>query len=80
VNVYQRSSADGATNWSAEVNMVQATPHRNYQTIKPQRVLIILMAMTQRRLQMVQGTSSPSGPRASQGLEAGMFTSQCSEK
>jgi hypothetical protein len=54
----------------AEVNMVQATPHRNYQTIKPQRVLIILMAMTQRRLQMVQGTSSPSGPRASQGLEA----------
>ena len=31
-NVYERSSADGATNWSAEVSMIQATPNRNYQT------------------------------------------------
>ena len=31
-NVYERSSADGATNWSAEVSMIQATPYRNYQT------------------------------------------------
>jgi hypothetical protein len=32
VNVYERSSADGATNWSAEVSMIQATPNRNDQT------------------------------------------------
>ena len=31
-NVYVRSSADGATNWSAEQSMTQATPFRNYQT------------------------------------------------
>jgi hypothetical protein len=31
-NVYTRSSADGATNWSAEVRMSQATPYRDYQT------------------------------------------------
>lgn len=30
-NVYTRSSADGATNWSAENMMTQATPYRNYQ-------------------------------------------------
>ena len=29
-NVYTRSSADGATNWSAEVSMIQATPYRDY--------------------------------------------------
>ncbi len=31
-NVYERSSADGATNWSAESVMVQATPYRDYQS------------------------------------------------
>jgi hypothetical protein len=31
-NVYERSSADGATNWSAEQTMIQATPFRDYQT------------------------------------------------
>lgn len=31
-NVYERSSADGATNWSAESIMTQATPFRDYQT------------------------------------------------
>ena len=31
-NVYTRSSADGATNWSAETRMSQATPYRDYQT------------------------------------------------
>ena len=31
-NVYERSSADGATNWSAEQTMTQATPFRDYQT------------------------------------------------
>jgi len=31
-NVYSRSSADGATNWSAESVMTQATPYRDYQT------------------------------------------------
>ena len=31
-NVYQRTSADGATNWSAESTMIQATPYRDYQT------------------------------------------------
>ena len=31
-NVYTRSSADGATNWSAEISMVQATPYKDYQT------------------------------------------------
>jgi hypothetical protein len=31
-NVYERSSADGATNWSAEQTMTQAAPFRNYQT------------------------------------------------
>ena len=31
-NVYMRSSADGATNWSSEQVMTQASPHRNYQT------------------------------------------------
>jgi hypothetical protein len=64
------AAAPTALPTGAEVNLVQATPHRKYQTIKPQLVLIILMAMAQRRLQMAQGTSSPSGPRASQGLEA----------
>ena len=31
-NVYVRSSADGATNWSSEEVMTQATPYRDYQT------------------------------------------------
>jgi len=31
-NVYARSSANGATNWSAESVMTQATPYKNYQT------------------------------------------------
>ena len=31
-NVYGRTSADGATNWSAEAVMIQATPYRDYQT------------------------------------------------
>ena len=31
-NVYMRSSADGATNWSTEQVMTQATPYRDYQT------------------------------------------------
>jgi hypothetical protein len=31
-NVYTRSSADGATNWSAEARMGQATPYRDYQS------------------------------------------------
>lgn len=31
-NVYERTSADGATNWSAEQVMTQATPYRDYQT------------------------------------------------
>jgi hypothetical protein len=31
-NVYGRTSADGATNWSAETVMIQATPYRDYQT------------------------------------------------
>ena len=31
-NVYARSSATGATNWSAESVMTQATPYKNYQT------------------------------------------------
>ena len=31
-NVYVRSSADGATNWSSEQVMTQATPYRDYQT------------------------------------------------
>jgi hypothetical protein len=31
-NVYERSSADGATNWSAESVMAQAMPYRNYQS------------------------------------------------
>jgi hypothetical protein len=31
-NVYTRSSANGATNWSAESVMTQATPYKNYQT------------------------------------------------
>jgi hypothetical protein len=31
-NVYTRSSADGATNWSSEQTMTQATPYRDYQT------------------------------------------------
>ncbi|HYM79157.1 MAG TPA: sialidase family protein [Candidatus Dormibacteraeota bacterium] len=31
-NVYERSSADGATNWSSELVMTQATPYRDYQT------------------------------------------------
>jgi hypothetical protein len=31
-NVYMRSSADGATNWSSELLMTQPTPYRNYQT------------------------------------------------
>ena len=31
-NVYARSSADGASNWSAEVKMSQATPYRDYQS------------------------------------------------
>jgi hypothetical protein len=31
-NVYQRTSADGATDWSAETSMIQATPYRDYQT------------------------------------------------
>lgn len=31
-NVYTRSSADGATNWSAEISMIQATPYRDYST------------------------------------------------
>jgi hypothetical protein len=30
-NVYTRSSADGATNWSAETVMTQATPYKDYQ-------------------------------------------------
>jgi hypothetical protein len=30
-NVYARSSADGATNWSAESSTIQATPYRDYQ-------------------------------------------------
>jgi hypothetical protein len=29
-NVYTRSSADGATNWSAELGMIEATPYRDY--------------------------------------------------
>jgi hypothetical protein len=31
-NVYERSSADGATNWSAEDVMIQAMPYKDYQT------------------------------------------------
>jgi hypothetical protein len=31
-NVYTRSSADGATNWSAETRMSVPTPYRNYQS------------------------------------------------
>jgi len=31
-NVYMRSSADGATNWSAESVMLQATPYLDYQS------------------------------------------------
>lgn len=31
-NVYGRTSADGATNWSSETIMIQATPYRDYQT------------------------------------------------
>ena len=31
-NVYMRSSADGATNWSAEQSMTQPAPYRVYQT------------------------------------------------
>jgi hypothetical protein len=31
-NVYLRSSADGATNWSSEQVMTQPTPYRDYQT------------------------------------------------
>jgi hypothetical protein len=31
-SVYTRSSADGATNWSAETRMSQPTPYRDYQT------------------------------------------------
>jgi hypothetical protein len=31
-NVYERSSAEGATNWSTEQVMTQATPYRDYQT------------------------------------------------
>jgi hypothetical protein len=31
-NVYMRSSADGATNWSAETRMAVPTPYRDYQT------------------------------------------------
>jgi hypothetical protein len=31
-NVYMRSSADGATNWSAETRMTVPTPYRDYQT------------------------------------------------
>jgi hypothetical protein len=31
-NVYTRSSADGATNWSSEQVMTQETPYRDYQT------------------------------------------------
>lgn len=31
-NMYIRSSADGATNWSAEQVVTQATPYRDYQT------------------------------------------------
>ncbi|HEV2608242.1 MAG TPA: hypothetical protein VGT79_09705 [Xanthomonadaceae bacterium] len=31
-NVYERSSADGATNWSAENIMIQPTPYKDYQT------------------------------------------------
>jgi hypothetical protein len=27
-----RSSADGATNWSGEESMIQATPYKNYST------------------------------------------------
>lgn len=29
-NVYTRSSSDGATNWSSEQSMIQATPYRDY--------------------------------------------------
>jgi hypothetical protein len=29
-NVYMRASADGATNWSSEISMIQATPYRDY--------------------------------------------------
>jgi BNR/Asp-box repeat len=32
-NVYTRSSADGATNWSTENRMSQPTPYRDYQTV-----------------------------------------------
>ena len=31
-NVYIRASSDGATNWSSEQTMVQATPYRDYST------------------------------------------------
>jgi len=31
-NVYTRSSADGATNWSAETRMSVPTPYRDYQS------------------------------------------------
>ena len=31
-NIYERSSADGATSWSAESVVAQATPFRDYQT------------------------------------------------
>jgi len=31
-NVYMRSSANGATNWSSEQTITQATPYRDYQT------------------------------------------------
>ena len=32
-NVYMRSSADGATNWSLEETMTQATPYRDYSSV-----------------------------------------------
>ncbi len=31
-NVYMRASSDGATNWSSEQTMTQATPYRDYET------------------------------------------------
>ena len=31
-NVYERSSNDGATNWSAETVIAQATPYLSYQS------------------------------------------------
>jgi hypothetical protein len=32
MELYMRSSADGATDWSSEQTMIQATPYPDYQT------------------------------------------------